>query len=133
MNQFKLSIYELGVYVALCSHRNDTTNSTFVGYRRIAKNLGISKTTVAKCIKKLEACHLVVRQKASSGRPSQLEIYAVPAEGALPYRVVVPKDMSNENFKEKKSPREITMQALREKYPKGYQSMYGDTPPKQSL
>jgi predicted transcriptional regulator len=86
------------VYVCLARHVNESAE-TFVGYRTIARKLGISKTTVTACIKKLEAYHLLVRCPPQRGKVSQLRLLCVPDDAPRVYQPVVRKEDSKE-FKE---------------------------------
>lgn len=65
-----LSIQAQMIYICLCNYSGtggEKVYSTFVGYRRIAENLGINKDTVAKHIKQLVACGLVSQHKSIRG------------------------------------------------------------------
>lgn len=78
----------------------DRSGMTFVGYRKLGEELGISKNTVQKAISELEASHHVGRYHSENGRPSHLRVCTVPNQGARPSHGVGPKEDSKEDFKE---------------------------------
>lgn len=76
---------------------------TFVGYRRIAKHLGINKDTVTRCVRRLIASGLVRRLDShEEGKPSELELTTVLFEGRQPSELFRPKELNKELFKEEK-------------------------------
>jgi hypothetical protein len=74
-----LSVYAQVVFVGLCRFANRKVD-TFVGYRRLALSLSISKNTVVKAVKELEASHLVVRLGKGRQGVSHLKKASVPPE-----------------------------------------------------
>lgn len=114
-----LSIYAQMVFIALSRHTNKN-GETFVGYRKIASLLNISKTTVQKAVEELEAYHLVVRFTDKNGRPSHLRVGTVPSHSPPPYHSVVRKEgikeiIKEEDFSSRKRAEEIKTQ-LRAKF-----------------
>jgi hypothetical protein len=128
----KYSVHQQMVYVVLCCHANKE-KITFIGCRKIAECIGISKNTAYKAIKELEASHLVRRLDKNIGKPSHIKIFDVPGEGILPYQMVGPKESNKESIKEdiknnNKSykGKEKAMEALKEANPVVYECLYGD-------
>lgn len=89
------------VYMSLCSHAN-RNGVTFISYRRMAKELGLSKTTVKSAVDELIAYQLLVRLKQKIGRASQLKVLPVPENNTKQYQKLVPKEYNKELFKEEK-------------------------------
>jgi DNA-binding MarR family transcriptional regulator len=96
-----LSIYAIAIYTALCSYVNGKGN-TFVGQRRLAQDLNISKNTVTKAIKELEASHLVGRSKGLNGQASQITLTTVPNQIIQPSHPAGHKEVFKEYIKEQK-------------------------------
>lgn len=93
------SVYDQVVYVTLCCFANKEW-ITFVGCRKIAKLLNISKDTVNKSIHKLEASRFIRRLDNNKGRPSHIAILNVPSQPILPSTVVGHKENNKELIKE---------------------------------
>ena len=115
------------VYMALSSHVNKQS-TTFIGQRKIAEYLGLSKTTVNEAIKELKAYQLLVRlTDKENGKPYQIKLLTVPNEVPKPYQLLVHKEDIKENYKEEGEEekreykgRERMLDALKE-YPGLYQ------------
>lgn len=95
----RLNVYEQLVYIALCCHAN-REGTTFVGCRKIAEELGISKDTVNKYIKSLEASHWIRRLDKKTGRASHFKVYSVPYEDCKVSYRLGPKEYNKELMKE---------------------------------
>ncbi|MCD4694230.1 helix-turn-helix domain-containing protein [bacterium] len=90
------------VYMALSFYVN-REGRAFVGYRTIAKKLGINKDTVTRSVKRLIASGLVRRlDKLENGKPSELELTTVLFDGPQPSESFRPKELKKELFKEGK-------------------------------
>src|SRR5712671_1027821 len=72
-----LTVYAQVVFVALSRHAN-RKGETWVGVRKLAEELGISKNTVVKAIKELSVSHLVVRCPAGMRGLSHPRVGSVP-------------------------------------------------------
>ncbi|MEI8360785.1 MAG: helix-turn-helix domain-containing protein [bacterium] len=95
-----LNTSDHSVFMALSSHAN-RNGETFVGYRKIAEEMGLNKDTVVKSIKRLKAYGLVVRlDKKINGQVSFLKLITVLFEQGQPSEPVVHKEVIKENFKE---------------------------------
>lgn len=95
-----LSVYDQMVYITLCCFANKK-GITFVGCRKIAKLLNISKDTANKSIHKLEVSHLVRRLDENIGRPSHIAILSVQPQPTLPSPSFGHKEYNKELIKER--------------------------------
>lgn len=111
-----LSVYAQMVYIALCCHSNKERR-TFIGCRRIAKNLGINKDTVAKGIRELIAYDMVGRLNYKNGTPTLHEIYTDPNNITKPTYGVGPK----ENIRNKKESASTAL--FRKNFPEAYKKV----------
>jgi len=90
-----LSIYAQMIYMCLCCYARKENNGayqTFIGYDRIANNLGIDKDSVSKHIKLLEAYGLVRLLKRKRGEASLKVIYTDSYNNSKPAHVISSKD-----------------------------------------
>jgi len=71
LSKLELSTYDFAVYAYFCS-RADKSGASFPGVRRIANDLGISKTTVQESVTKLEAYRLLVICKSKKVNPKEI-------------------------------------------------------------
>jgi DNA-binding MarR family transcriptional regulator len=113
-----LSPYDHSVYMSLCSHAN-AEGETFIGYRKMAEELGINKDTVKNSIRHLEAYGLVRRLEKINGRVSYLKLLTDRFESPQPSYPVGPKEDIKELSKEENQHktykgREQAMKALEE-------------------
>ena len=73
-----LSAHAQSIYMYLCNRAN-RERETFVGYRRIAKELGFNKDTVVKKIKELKVYGLVIQSGSTKrGQVSSFKLLPVP-------------------------------------------------------
>ena len=94
-----LKVHDQSVYMALSSHAN-RNKETFVGYRTIAREMGMNKDTVVKCIKRLIAYGLVVRlDKKIKGGVSVLKLSSVLFENGEASDHIGQKEYIKENYK----------------------------------
>jgi len=88
------------VYVALACYAN-AHGQTFVGCRRLAEDLSMSKNTVNKAIRELKASQMVEQLgQYQRGEVSRLQINTVPGSFILPYQLLGPKEVLKEVSKE---------------------------------
>lgn len=114
VHKYKLTVYDYAIYSVLCCYRDPNKGTCFIGIRKIASLLNISKTTVFESIKVLVACRLVVRLPSSRGMVSLLMIHAVPVEASQPYHPVIPKEITKEILMKSHSQTAYTKRNLRE-------------------
>lgn len=118
-----LTIYAQMIYVVLARHA-DGNGVTFVGLRTIAKKMGVSKTTVTKNFKILEAYHLVVRLDTKNGRASHIQIFTEPNGGRQLGQHMATKEKEYIKKEEKvikpNNGMRIAAETIRESYPDLY-------------
>lgn len=66
MQSFHVGVRDITVYLFLRSHEDYDTHSTFVALDTIAKETGISKPTVIKCIKNLILDNYITVEKRNN-------------------------------------------------------------------
>lgn len=66
MQNFHVGVRDITVYLFLRSHEDYDTHSTFVSLDTIAKETGISKPTVIKCIKNLILDNYITVEKRNN-------------------------------------------------------------------
>lgn len=66
MQNFHVGVRDITVYLFLRSHEDYSTHSTFVTLDTIAKETGISKPTVIKCIKNLILDNYITVEKRNN-------------------------------------------------------------------
>lgn len=114
-----LSVYAQVVFVNLACHV-DKNGETFVGYRKIAEELGINKNTVTRAIKELKGYGLVRHLGHKRGKVSRIKINPVPLESDQVSQIVGHKEEFEEVFKE--NPKAI----IKRSNPEAYKKIYGD-------
>lgn len=87
------------VYSSLCRRAN-SDHVTFVGYRRIAMDLGINKDTVMAAIKELEVSGLIRRLPRPLGQASRIFVVPVQDWPAQVSGLVGQKEVFKEDSKE---------------------------------
>jgi len=132
LSKLELSTYDFAVYAYFCS-RADKSGASFPGVRRIANDLGISKTTVQESVTKLEAYRLLVRiNNPKKGEVCHRRVGTVSYRYEKPCQPVVPKEYNKELIKEEdkicKSKKVNPKEILKKLNPEAYKKLYGYTP-----
>lgn len=98
----KYTAHTVNVYIYLCS-RADKLGETYVGYRRIAEDLGMNKNTVCKAVKKLIASGKIIRLDKKHGNSYYLKLTSVLNESVGLSDGMVHKELNKKLNKEPKN------------------------------